>query len=519
MFAAAASRAWAKIRTDRRLQAILVLVFLSLGPRLWDLGSVMSVDEPLWRARAYEFTEGLATFRPAKTFTGGQPGVTTMWVAGLAAPFRSLAASQAAIALSTTALLLVAVGFAAKIVGPLPAFAGGVFMALDPFVIAHSRVVHTDALLGAFMLVSLLALARAWQNGARRDWVYAGVAAAGAALSKQFGMFLLLPLAAAAAVAPRREPFPTTSRARRAALVLGSAIITVLLAWPALLFTPRVPLAFMTQRVSLHAGSAEVGSGGGDTWYYPREFARRLTPVATLLAPVLVLGLLMGTGRRLPRFPGRRVHLALLGTALLYVLLLSLSEQKGDRYILIAHLTLDLALGATLVWLAAIAARVRISFARAAAVLITLVIFIQGLETARLHPHYHATWNRLLPIPWNVKYGWGEGLELAAAYFRSLGRPVEELRIASYYPGVLREFLPAQIDGMTRYQDPRTEYLVLYRSMFGRSPDSPETDALTKFLGARPQDGDTVTVDERAFRLEQTFVINRIPYVWIFRQL
>lgn len=517
-----------------------VLLILFLAPRLFHLGTVLTVDEPLWRARAHQFIEGVATLKPAKTFVSGQPGVTAMWLAGLATPMRSLAASQAAIALSTSLLFLLALGLFARLTSPLVAFAGGVVLALDPFLIAHSRVVHTDALLGAFMLLTLLSLALAWRTGQRRYWTYAAVGTALAGLTKIFGLFLLALLLVSAVAAPVRGANPPSpalgSRGRfalrRLARLALPFLLTVLIAWPALLFTPRTPLVFITQRVTLHSQSAPVGSGGGDPWYYPREFLRRLTPTTTVLLPVALVGLLLGTGRRsagtlakedrrLPRFPGRSVLLGLLGTSAVFALLLSFSEQKSDRYVLIAHASLDLAVGAAVVWCADLAARTSVRRQAVAAILLTGVAALLLRDVIRIHPHAMAQWNRLLPVPPDVKLGWGEGLEEAAAYFRSLNIPGRELMIASYYSGVLSFFLPpdTRVERFTRYTDPQFRYAVLYRSMFGREEASYETAAVRAFLGSDPNEGRTVMVDGTPFRLERRVIVNDIPFVWVFRRL
>lgn len=513
----------------------VALAMLFLLPRLTELGTVLTVDESSWRARAHQFLEGIATFTPEKTFTGGQPGVTTMWLAGLATPFASLGASQAAIAIGTTVLTFLALALLARLTNPFVALAGGLLVALDPFVIAHSRVVHTDALLGSFMLLTMLLLALAWRTGEGRYAVYAGVTAALAALTKLFGLFLLLP-AAAFLFLPRSAPGPTGSLTaisepsgadarkeigRRFLRFSLPFIAALLLFWPALLFSPAAPLAFMTSRAGLHYRSAGVGSGGGDPWYYPREFLRRLTPTTTILLPLVAVGLAVGTGKRLPAFPARGALAALLGTSLLYAAALSVAEQKSDRYILFAHLALDIAAGASLVWLGALLTRTRPAWRVPATVglVAAAALFLAG-DVLRLHPRFMAHWNRLLPIPADAKFGWGEGLEEASAYLRSLNLPPAELTTASYYPGVLAHFLPgARVERFTQYASPDFRFVILYRSMYGRDPGSYETDAITKFLGGSPTEGTTVTVDGTPFRLEKIVTVGRLSFAWVFRRL
>ena len=509
----------------------VVLAALLIVPRVIDLGTVLTVDEPLWQARAARFIEGIATGDPAKTFASGQPGVITMWLAGLATPWKSLAASQAAVAMSVTIATLLSLGLLAKLTNPGVAIVGGIFMALDPFFIAHSRIVHTDALLASFMLLALLALLLWQKTEQRRYLVYGSIGTALAILTKLFGVALLVPafllLCAPAwrSLIRRTDaslPFRGLSTAVRPLLLFGVVLLlTVGIVWPALTFTPRVPLAFMAQRVSLHSQSAPIGRGGGDPWYYPREFLRRLTPVTTVLGAVAVAGIAVGNGKRAPLFPGRFPLMVLLGTGMFYAVALSLSEQKSDRYLLYAHLAADLAAGGALLWLASLLERSLRLPRRFGTLLLTGAAAVLLLnDLVQLHPRYIAHWNELVPVPENAKFGWGEGLEEAAAYLHETDVPRERLRISSYYPGALRHFLPGvHVERFTSYTDPSYQFAVLYRSMYGREEASPESAAVRDFLGSQPAEGSLVTVDDARFRLEKRILVNRIPFVWIFRRL
>lgn len=505
------------------LAAVVLVLLLFLFPRLAGLGSVLSVDEPLWRARAHQFYTGLSSGRLGLTFQSGQPGVTTMWLVGLATPLRTLAASQASVAVGTTVLFLLALLLLARLTGPSLPLAGGVFLALDPFLITHSRTVHTDALLAAFLFLGLVLLALFWQTGKLRYLAYGGIVASLSALTKFFGLFLLLPAAVVLFAAPARAleaSIPPRRRfGQRARRFLLPALLTVIIAWPAVYTAPGRAFGIIQERLILHATSAAVGSGGGDTWYYPRQFVRRLTPWQSVLLPVALLGI-AGVARRRAPFPARGFTSFLLATALAYTLSLSIAEQKADRYILILHVAAALAASGAILWLVSLIWTTARARTVAAVSLLALVTVLQTRELATVHPDYHAYWNRLLPIPADAKYGWGEGLELAAGYIAAQDIPRQDLRIASYYPGVLAHFLPgALVDRVQHYENPEFQFVVLYRSMYGREKESAETAILRSFLGKPLREGETVTAGESSFRLERVFTLGRLPYVWVFRRL
>src|SRR3989344_5429822 len=90
---------------NRRVALILLLGIAIFLPRLLDLGSLLSTDEPLWQGRSKLFIKSLAALNFAGTSTSIQPGVTTTWVGGLALPYGELAAAQASVAITSGILI------------------------------------------------------------------------------------------------------------------------------------------------------------------------------------------------------------------------------------------------------------------------------------------------------------------------------------------------------------------------------------------------------------------------------
>ncbi len=191
------------ITNNSRLLLSLCLFFLALTPRLLDLGRFLTADEFLWADRSRNFLAGLTD--PAFqcdsvveewqyvaqglrcTLRTGHPGVTTMWTGSLGFFLRWLGDGRPAplhdyvAAVSTdpldatfiaperlgtvliTALWVVAVYWLARrLFGPPAALLGAVFIALDPFHIALSRVIHHDALSTTFMTLSVFCALIYW---------------------------------------------------------------------------------------------------------------------------------------------------------------------------------------------------------------------------------------------------------------------------------------------------------------------------------------------------------------------
>jgi 4-amino-4-deoxy-L-arabinose transferase-like glycosyltransferase len=486
------------MRTSLSWSAAFLFVLAVFLPRGTSLGRILTVDELLWQGRAHQLMTGVATFRPQLTFASGQPGVTTMWVAGLADRFDSLAASQAAIAVTTGMLISVATALLIRLLGRVQGLLAGFFLALDPFLIAHSRVVHTDALLAVSMLLTLLFLALAWKTRMSRYLVFAGIGTAWAMLSKVFGGFVLLPGLFTTIVGPVSAPWH-----RRFFAYGGAFIATMLILWPAL-WSPHVPLRFMTDRAAFHAQEADVGKGGDDPWYYAREWLFRLHPVTTIAGALGLVGAIAGGIGQLPRMRGRRFFLAIAASACAYGLVLSAGGQKSDRYFIFGTTAMDMLAAGGIVWGVDFLTRFFPHMPRRAAIAIfgLASVGIMGVDILRLHPYELAHYNRLMPLSETKKTGWGEGLERAALWLNERDNPSS----VSYYASVLGYWRGNAVHRLSHeYGSSKNTYVVLYRSMLGRERDSQETQYLHAYFSRG--------------RCLYGVILNDIPYVWVFERI
>ena len=507
--------------SDESLQPILIalgLVLLVLWPRLADLGSVIVNDEPIWRGRAHRYVVGLSTLDPAMTFSGGQPGVTTMLFAGIAAQLHSWKASQAAIVIPVSILLLMAIVLLGRLAGWPLAVLTGVLLALDPFHIAQSRLVHTDALQAGFMLVALLLLALAWQMHSRRYLYISAAAAALAVLSKFFALWL--PILVLAASFSKR--FGDGHQGKRMGVIILLMLAVSAVIWPTV-FAPAEPLSIITKYSKLSLAETEVGKGGGEPFYYLREWWFRVTPVAVVFGAVGLAGMLLTWrphreskqvplpvwNQSLPQFPARNLILFLVVCTVAYGVMLTFSGQKSDRYFLLGFMVTDIVAAGGILWLSSLVTQLARSWK------VEKVAFVAGLvlagilawDISYIHPYYLTYFNPLYPVTSQQKLGWGEGLERAAAWVQGGVLEGEEPPpVAVAYAFVLREFYGGIAESIGHeYDRDDYKYVILYRTMFGRGPSHESIRYLQAYFGRG--------------KCNWQLTVNGLPHVWIFERL
>jgi hypothetical protein len=164
----------ARRRDANTLLLPLALFLLALVPRAFWLGRFITIDESYhWFERARLFLRAIRAGDWAATNLIGHPGVTTMWLgaSGLAAQqWLAEAGLLPASDPDTTRMLLrlpiaivtslcVALGYALlrRLLPGRVALLAALLWASDPFLVAHSQLLHVDALLASFVTLALLA--------------------------------------------------------------------------------------------------------------------------------------------------------------------------------------------------------------------------------------------------------------------------------------------------------------------------------------------------------------------------
>ena len=505
-------------RHERLLLEVALVFAVALVPRLYGIGLFLTADEKSWIGRSYEFLKAMKEFRFNDTLQTTHPGIPTLWVAGVATflatrvfhtPFnfddlhRFVAAAQVPMAI-VNALLVVGIFLAARLLlPPRLALLGSLAVALDPFLIGYSKVVHVDAFLAGFLVIAALLFLYAEQT--KREWALVASAVMGALaiLSKIPGAFIvpfaLLVLYSQRSAWTAAEFF---HRLRFFGAWLFLLTIVVLLLWPALLWVPN-PLGnanivrrdLTTAFVTPHHMAESYTL---NPWHYPATLLTRTTIPTLLGLAVLALSLLFPRVRSaLPRFLPVRTLVLLVAFLVLFLFLMLLGAKKGDRYLLPLFPILDILGVIGLV----LGVRLLLPKWRPVPIAAFLVVGVLVPTLVRLGPYALAYYNPLFPPNVSQELGWGEGLDQVAAY---LDAEAGDAVAASWYPEELRALTKKSVLHINAHEQVRIGYVVLYRNMFGRSPDHWANDFIDEYFKKRTP----------------VFVarVNGLPYAWVYRK-
>lgn len=477
----------------------LIFFVVSLIAKLPYLGTFLTIDEPRWIHGAGQFLLALHSGNLEQTYWHFFPGITTtwggaiiLWLQSLTANFDTLdkfvafnmehlAGNVGAMRLSSVILTSITLPFVYALARPLlgrwAAILGVGLLAVDPFWLAHSRIVNGDALSGGLMVAAYLAFALLLFKPDLKLAVISGVFVGLSLLTK-----LPAPILAPCIILLTIIGYLKVRNWRfwlKALLLCGlvSAAVFIIL-WPAMWVAPVKTLTMMYQ------DTFDVGDIGGkdkvefflgqvrDTqspFFYPVALLFRTTPI-NLIGLILSLGVLF-----IPKNSKSRETALLLWLFILIIVLFSnISPKKADRYAMSVMVTVNLLAGVGWIWLLgrisewangriyeyangrilANSNKFAIHNLQSCAersrsitihhLLIIALIAIQLIFTLISYPYLLTYYNPLLggyaKAAELVPVGWGEGLEQAAAWINNQpdGR---QATTSPYYENVTNHYL------------------------------------------------------------------------------
>ena len=517
---------------------LLALFLAAFVPR-----ALYPVSRPLqWHERSFRFVDAVLHGQWADTVVSEHPGVTPMWLIGLAqhgsyalrqalggspphpldidgrAFQTEVAVSILPLALAIAGSVLLAWCLLKCLFGEKVAWAGAGLMALDPFHIAISKVVHVDALLSALMILSALTLLvylrRSDASGERRPFwsshrllVASGVLAGLAFLTKSPAYFLV-PFLGLSLLASRGRACLWKGYLVPGLIWSAAAAVTYVALWPAMWVQPGQTLATVIGGVFKHTGQAHP-----QPLYYLGELVTEdpgpgfygvtlLVKTTVLSLPLFIVGLvgpLTATWRRERRSLG-----LLIAYWAFFFIQMGLGAKKAPRYLLPAFPALDIIAG---VGLATLARRLASWKARIpSGAVVAAALAVQAALVWPYHPYYitHASLlvggpagaqRLLLPTPE------GEGLDLVARYLNHLPE-ASRLRVGVQMPAweAFRQYFVGEV---VDTREPDLDYLVF-------------ADVYVTRHVAEDQWGD----QWEAYRYrvpEYTASLHGLPYAWLFR--
>lgn len=518
----------------------VLLIAAILIPRLPALDTFATVDESTWLMRSANFYYALGQHEFDKTIYAYHPAVTTMWT-GVAAmmmdfpeyrglgsgyfvkewqfsdflneqgydPLNMLKTSRL-ITVGINAGLLIAIYYLLnRPFGWIPAFIATLYLAFDPFLLGHTRILAHEGMMSLLLLVSILALINFLidPNQPRHLLILSGVVAAMAVLTKSSAT-IIIPFAVLLCLMDRigkiRNDTPNfvseiREQFKRLTIVLGTWFllfsITFVLFWPGMWVNPSKMLSevygnafsYAFQGHNLEVESEHEVTDIEDTAASPQDtfgflkYAKDLpwhtTPI-TWLGLGLAAILIISRRANLPK-NAKNILKLLVVFAMLFFLMMSFAKGRHtSHYIMFTYACLSIVAGLG-IGLSFKKIRDWLPGKRPAIIQTTMLVgllVIQVICAFSFFPYYFNYSNPILeqiqPGVQTTVLGYGEGLELAADYLAR--KPASgDLTVMSWYGiGPFSFFFPGQTENLYPSETwtpglierlARSDYLVIYQ--------------------------------------------------------
>ena len=342
-----------------KFEIIFLLLFVLI--RLPYLGSeIFNTDVWKWKTRIYDFGEGVFTLNFDKTLQKYHPGVTLMWIGTVAVKahnfyyedivnidpvkneidfvFNLHRFQKFFIILVLGLTFSVVFSYLNKMFGVLYASIFTIFMNLEPFYYALSRVVHLEALLTAFMLCSFIIFYYYIFYDRRYKYLILSAILGGLAVltkTSSIYIFLFVGLMLLIDLVARKTSFKKISIELSMWVLIF--LLTIFSLWPALWTNTLETI------LTLYRGIFSIGVEEGHSQIF---FGQLMDDPGALFYPLVLLFKssiylipfsIITTYHLLKSKPDRNLRTFLIYTLLFsgfYFLMISLPTKKLDRYLI-----------------------------------------------------------------------------------------------------------------------------------------------------------------------------------------
>jgi hypothetical protein len=525
---------------SRRIFPVLLLIVAFL-PR-----ALQPVSRPLvWYLRSAHFIEAVLTGDWANTLYSEHPGVGLMWPVGMAlklywtvsgatpaaesvppdfepihffgpVPVAEIAAGVMVLALLIALGIVGAYLLLRRLFDQATAVVAAVLLALSPYYLAQSKILHLEAWMATLMLLSALMLLLYRRDHPTR-WIVLSGAVGGLALLVKTSALFLVPFCGLVLLLDAIRNAQHAIRTLFLHLLvpfltwLLIAVLVYVALWPVMWVEPKRGLAAVKWGLTRHASAAHDAptfflgqvtlEDPGPAFYAVALLFRSGEVELTFLVMAAVLGVVYLLRHCRLSCAGLD-YLLLLAYAIFFLVQMSLGAKKMPRYVLPALLALDVLAAAGIVAWARGLARGRRGLRLA---LMAFPLLIQAVLILPRHPYYGTAFNWLAGGPPAAARAIligeeGEGLAELAATLNA--RPdAEQLTVAAQLLHVFNQ----TFRGTTVDIDRRADYLAFHRNYTVRDYKVEQWGRRWERYAARTP--------------EQEVTFDGVPYAWLYPAL
>jgi len=545
----------ASLRAMRLLFSVLLFVVAFL-PR-----AIRPVSRPLvWYVRSAYFIEDVLSNHWAGTVYSEHPGVTLMWPAGIGLKlywaisgiqpaahtlppgfepihfFGPVPLSEITAALVPVALLI-ALGIVAaylmlqRLFDSATGIVAGLLLALSPYYLAQSKVLHLDALMATLMLLSALAML-IYRRERRWRWLLFSASLAGLALLTKIPALFLVPFLGLVLLVDLLAGSEHVLRDLGRSLLMPISIWLLTVAavyvavWPVMWVDPGKGLAAVRWGITRHGTTAHdsptlflgqvTGEDPGPVFYVISLLFRSSEITLTFLVVGATLGIILLLRRRLASAASAERQaqapldlLLLLAYAVAYLAQMSLGAKKMPRYILPSLLALNiLAAAGVVAWARALGGKRR----KTRIALMVLPVLMQAVLTLPRHPYYGTALNWVSGGPPAAAEALligeeGEGYAELAGYLNA--KPgARELTVAAQLMHVFNQTFrgtTVELVQATAAASGSTDYVAFHRNYTSRDYKIKEWGPLWERYAARTP--------------EREISFDAVSYAWLYPKL